>query len=262
MRRHSGSGPRRHPSDGGYPRGEETRARIVATALRVFGEQGYLQASTRRIAADAGVNPPALQYYFGSKEGLHRACAQHIIDRVSAILSPALTEARSVLREGRRRRASAALCGLLDAMADGLLAAGAESWSRFIARGKVDGAGPAMDMLRERIGRPLMGTASELIAVATQRPVADEVTRLRACAILGQVSTFYANRENTLAAMNWSQLDARRLLLIKAVVREHTRAALRARVRTPSPPRTKTPRRPRVRIEPAAGRAQLRPSDL
>ena len=90
-------GPRRHPSDGGYARGEETRARIIATALRVFGEQGYLQASTRGIAADASVNPPALQYYFGSKEGLHRACAQHIIDRVSRILTPALGEAREAL---------------------------------------------------------------------------------------------------------------------------------------------------------------------
>ena len=119
-------GPRRHPSDGGYARGEETRARIIATALRVFGEQGYLQASTRGIAADARVNPPALQYYFGSKEGLHRACAQHIIDRVSRILTPALGEAREALRAHNPRRARAALIGLLDAMADGLLAAGAE----------------------------------------------------------------------------------------------------------------------------------------
>jgi TetR/AcrR family transcriptional regulator, regulator of cefoperazone and chloramphenicol sensitivity len=240
-------GPRRHPSGGGYARGEETRARIIATALRAFGQKGYLQASTRAIAAEAGVNPPALQYYFGSKEGLHRACAQHIIDRVSAILAPALSEARRALRAGARHRARTALIGLLDAMADGLLATGAESWSRFIARGKVDGAGPAMNMLRERIGRPLTTAASELIALATQRPVEDVVTRLRACALLGQVSTFYANRENTLAAMNWTALDPPRLALIKAVVREHTRAALRASVRIPSRPRARTASRARMR---------------
>jgi AcrR family transcriptional regulator len=255
MRQH-GSGPRRHPRDGGYARGEETRARIIATALRVFGEQGYLQASTRRIAADARVNPPALQYYFGSKEGLHRACAQHIIDGVSSILAPALAEARRALRAGSRPRARSALIGLLDAVADGLLTAGAESWSRFIARGKVEGAGPAIDMIRERIGRPLITAASELVGAATQRPVDDEVTRLRACAILGQVSTFYANRENTLATLNWAGLDARRLALIKAVVREHTRAALRARVQAPSTPHTKLRARPRVRLAPR-DRAQL-----
>jgi TetR/AcrR family transcriptional regulator, regulator of cefoperazone and chloramphenicol sensitivity len=250
-------GPRRHPSDGGYARGEETRARIIATALRVFGEQGYLQASTRGIAADARVNPPALQYYFGSKEGLHRACAQHIIDRVSRILKPALDEAREALSARNPRRARAALIGLLDAMADGLVAAGAESWSRFIARGKVDGAGPAMDMIRERIGRPLMGAATELVAAATQQAPGDDVTRLRACALLGQVSTFYANRENTLAAMNWSTLDANRLSLIKAVVREHTRAALRVPVRLPSSRKVKPPARARARLEARNERAQL-----
>ena len=242
-------GPRRHPSDGGYARGEETRARIIATALRVFGEQGYLQASTRGIASDARVNPPALQYYFGSKEGLHRACAQHIIDRVSRILAPALGEARRALGARSPRQARAALIGLLDAMADGLVAAGAESWSRFIARGKVDGAGPAMDMIRERIGRPLMAAATQLVAVATQQAPEDDVTRLRACALLGQVSTFYANRENTLAAMNWTTLDAKRLSLIKAVVREHTRAALRLRVNAPSGRQSKAPTRSRARLD-------------
>jgi hypothetical protein len=71
--------------------------------------------------------------------------------------------------------------------------------------------------------------------------VSDDVTRLRACALLGQVSTFYANRENTLAAMNWSTLDAKRLSLIKAVVREHTRAALRVQVNRPSSRQAKAP---------------------
>jgi len=42
------------PRGRGYARGEETRARIVTTALRVFGEEGFNKASTRQIAADAG----------------------------------------------------------------------------------------------------------------------------------------------------------------------------------------------------------------
>ncbi len=231
--RNEGRAPRRHPQEGGYTRGEETRARIIAAALQVFGEQGYVQASTRQIAASAAVNPPALQYYFDSKEGLHRACAQHIIDRVQVILSPALNRAHEAIRAKNRKRALESLCGLLDAMADGLIAAGSESWSRFIARGKADGAGPAMGMLRERIGAPLMEAITQLIAVATGTRVearSDDVTRLRACAILGQVNTFYANRENTLAAMNWPEFDDERLALIKSVIRQHTCAALNANV--------------------------------
>jgi AcrR family transcriptional regulator len=222
----------RHPEDGGYPRGEETRARIVAAALRVFGEEGFSKASTRQIAADAEVNPPALQYYFGGKEGLHRACAQFIIDRVMSIVSPALTAAREIKKQAPRDQAIEALCGLLDAMADGLVAAGSESWSRFITRGKADGAGPAMGMLRQNIGMPIMLTAAHLIALATDDAPADEVTRIKAAAILGQVSTFLTNRESTLEALKWPDFDAQRLQLIKTVVREHTRAILSARVRT------------------------------
>jgi AcrR family transcriptional regulator len=60
----------RHSVTGGYTRGEETRARIIAAAMRLFGEKGYEAASTRDIAAAAGVNAPALQYYFDKKEGV------------------------------------------------------------------------------------------------------------------------------------------------------------------------------------------------
>jgi TetR/AcrR family transcriptional regulator, regulator of cefoperazone and chloramphenicol sensitivity len=222
----------RHPEDGGYPRGEETRARIVAAALRVFGEEGFSKASTRRIAADAEVNPPALQYYFGGKEGLHRACAQFIIDRVMSIVSPALTAARDIKKHASRDQAIEALCALLDAMADGLVAAGSESWSRFITRGKADGAGPAMGMLRQNIGMPIMLAVAQLIAIATDDAPADEVTRIKAAAILGQVSTFLTNRESTLEALKWPDFDAQRLQLIKTVVREHTRAILSTRART------------------------------
>jgi AcrR family transcriptional regulator len=162
---------RRHPEDGGYARGEETRARIITTALRVFGEEGFNKASTRRIATDAGVNPPALQYYFGGKEGLHRACAQFIIDRVMTIVAPALLEARQMKRRAQRGRAIEVLCALLDAMADGLIAAGSEGWSRFITRGKADGAGPAMGMLRQNIGMPIMLAVAQLMVRAHTRAI-------------------------------------------------------------------------------------------
>ena len=57
----------RHAIDGGYQRGEETRARIVDAALALFGEYGFDGASTRDIAERAGVNAPAIGYYFDNK---------------------------------------------------------------------------------------------------------------------------------------------------------------------------------------------------
>ncbi|HEX4049498.1 MAG TPA: CerR family C-terminal domain-containing protein [Steroidobacteraceae bacterium] len=218
--------PRRHPRKGGYARGEETRARIIATALQIFGDQGYDQASTRQIAASAGVNPPALQYYFDSKEGLYRACVQTILDRVLEVLAPSMQRAQAVIRARTRSGALEALLGLLDALADALVAAGAEAWSRFIARGKADGSVPAMTMIRERVSTPLRVTVCELIGLILREPSDSEQTRLRGLTIMGQVSMCHANRQGTLAALGWQQFDARGIAAMKAVVRAHTTAAL------------------------------------
>ncbi|HTY48776.1 MAG TPA: CerR family C-terminal domain-containing protein [Steroidobacteraceae bacterium] len=197
----------------------------MSAALRVFGEQGYRQASTRRIAASAGVNPPALQYYFGGKEGLHRACGQHIIDQVSALLSPAIEAARAV-RAGDRPRAVEGLCALMTAMLSGLALPGSESWSRFVNRSKADEEGPALAMFHECLFMPLLEAAVRLVGIATARPGTDPVVRLRTHALLGQVTSIYPNRALILKSLNWSQFDARALELIERVVIEHTRAAL------------------------------------
>jgi AcrR family transcriptional regulator len=50
-----------------------TRARIIKAAARVFAEHGYEGASIRSIVTKADVNQAAINYHFGSKEGLYRA---------------------------------------------------------------------------------------------------------------------------------------------------------------------------------------------
>jgi TetR/AcrR family transcriptional regulator, regulator of cefoperazone and chloramphenicol sensitivity len=53
--------------------GEESRERLLRTALRLFAEKGYEKTSTREIAGAAGANIGAISYYFGDKAGLYRA---------------------------------------------------------------------------------------------------------------------------------------------------------------------------------------------
>ena len=109
-------GPRRSPSEGGYARGQETRLRIIETAIPLFARLGFENTSTREIAAEAGVNPPALQYYFDSKEGLYRACAEHIADLVTELLNPELDRAERLLRDGEPPQALIeGYCGLIAA---------------------------------------------------------------------------------------------------------------------------------------------------
>lgn len=51
-------------------RGEETRARIIETALRLFRERGYDETTMRLIAEEAGVALGNAYYYFRSKDHL------------------------------------------------------------------------------------------------------------------------------------------------------------------------------------------------
>src|ERR1035438_3362606 len=48
----------------------DTRIKILDTAERLFGEEGYQPVSLRHITAAAGVNLAAIHYHFGSKEEL------------------------------------------------------------------------------------------------------------------------------------------------------------------------------------------------
>src|ERR1700754_3674601 len=89
---------RRSP-DGGYARGDETRHRIFDAAVELFGEYGFDGASTRDIAARAGVNAPALQYYFENKEGVYRACVEALADEAWKTFGPAIEHAQQVLEE-------------------------------------------------------------------------------------------------------------------------------------------------------------------
>jgi AcrR family transcriptional regulator len=222
VRRHT-KVPRRHPPDGGYARGEETRGHIITAALHAFAEDGYTRASTRSIAASAGVNPPALQYYFGGKEGLHRACAQQIIDRAHQVLAQPYALAQSALASGDRDEAVEALANIFDALIDGLKAVKTQSWIRFMARAQADRSEPAVGMIRKGIGIPMIGITAQLIGVITHRDPAAELTRLRACTLLGMVSHLCTHRDQTLTMMQWPRLTQQRLALIKSVVREYTR---------------------------------------
>src|SRR2546430_9355073 len=53
-----------------------TREKIIKAASRAFARNGYEGASIRAIVAEADVNQAAINYHFGSKEGLYRAVLQ------------------------------------------------------------------------------------------------------------------------------------------------------------------------------------------
>ncbi|CAG0997331.1 HTH-type transcriptional dual regulator CecR [Methylophilaceae bacterium] len=53
--------------------GKATKANLLEVAGRVFAEHGYVAASGKEVCELAGTNLAAINYYFGSKDGLYEA---------------------------------------------------------------------------------------------------------------------------------------------------------------------------------------------
>src|SRR5688572_31125939 len=96
-------------------RGAQARQALIRAAVEVFGESGLEAATTREIAQRAQHNIAAIAYYFGGKEGLYLAVAQHIVEVIMARIGPAMDEAEAFLKEKRSgEKALAYLIRLLE----------------------------------------------------------------------------------------------------------------------------------------------------
>jgi AcrR family transcriptional regulator len=221
-------GPRRRPLGGGYARGDETRTRIIEAALRRFGEDGYARASTRQIAQEAGVNPPALQYYFENKEGLHFACAEYLCEHFRAAMQESYSRAEQI-DQNHASAALDALCGILDALADYLFDTSEKTdWSAFMARGQGDdGNETGYRLLKKTVSEELHGHCFRLVGWIIGMPPAEPQVRVQTLAILGQLMVFHLSRSNALDRLNWQDFHGPRLQMLKEIVRAQTRAALR-----------------------------------
>tara|TARA_R110001599_G_scaffold197453_1_gene394079 strand:- start:136 stop:633 length:498 start_codon:yes stop_codon:yes gene_type:complete len=148
----------------GYAKGEETRARILDVALTAFGNSGFSGVTTREIAKQAGVNLPALTYYFGNKRGLYLACAHAIVASYRNGMAPVaevyyatlrspliVEEARSLLK-----RLSAELARFL------LSTPGAQNPALFVQR-EIASPGPAFEILYAELWRPGIELVTNLI---------------------------------------------------------------------------------------------------
>jgi TetR/AcrR family transcriptional regulator len=138
-----------------------TQERIVSAALDLFSERGFDGASTREIAARAGVTQPLLHYHFKSKDELWRAA----VDDLFVTLGRAMTGRMEGLR------------GVDDVTVTRLLVREFISFSarnpqlhRIITQEcKVDG--PRMDWLVERHIRPLYEATTARLAALVEEGV-------------------------------------------------------------------------------------------
>lgn len=202
---------------GSYAKSADTRRAILDAAIAAFAESGLDGASTRAIAAVAGVNQPALNYHFGSKQGLYRACAEAIVDNFADFMAEATGPAVGFLSQGGHDPAQARV--LLGQVMDGLvdtLVAGDDSpvWAGFVAR-EMNAPGDAFAIFYERLWQPGTELAAQLIHAGRGRGSDLEAARLDALMLIANLVAFTSGRRVTKAIMDWKTIGPEQLAAVR-----------------------------------------------
>ena len=75
----------------------DLRERVLDAAIACYTRQGIAATSLRSIAAEAGVNPALLHYYFGDKEQLREAViAERVLPAFSTLREPVMAAGEDV----------------------------------------------------------------------------------------------------------------------------------------------------------------------
>jgi AcrR family transcriptional regulator len=230
------TGARRRKTDSGYARGEETRARIIRTALDLFGQHGFDGVSTRDIAAHAGVPAPSLQYYFENKEGLYAACIEDIQLAAMNAVGPALETLDGLMEsDASDEKIIDGYCSALDGLADFLFGSpDATSRALFITRRIMPSKSTiAKSDLSKATGPRLHDRCAKIIARLSHGAMPEDEIRMTAVAVVGQLFTFHFTRDHFKVFLGFDDITAERLASLKQIVRRHTTLLLKACKRKP-----------------------------
>jgi AcrR family transcriptional regulator len=211
----------------GKSRSDDVRVKLIEAAIEIFGRHGFEGASTRELSRMAGVNQQAIPYYFGGKQGLYLAVADHIADRLKTLVGP--VGARIGLRLAAHHapkdgaplepaEARALLVELLETMAGVLVNEEAASWARFIVREQMEPT-DAFERIYEKIMARLIEAARGLVAAIVHEDPGSEAVRLRAIALIGQVLVFRVAHAAVMRQLSWQKIGAREFDAIREVIR-------------------------------------------
>jgi len=211
------------PAFGRYPCGEETRQRIIDTAVEIFGRQGFSGTSTRDIAVAAGIKTPAIQYYFGSKLGLYDACIEKLTATAAQRITPELEHCRAVVAAGAPLdRIVAALCRVQDCLIDSFFDEyEGHAIHRLLAWEDVENTLSASDtLMKERIGRPIFETFRAAVVCVMSPPALPSEVEIQAMALMGISMIFHTNRNRVLDLIKQPGFSEDVLRTLKHVARQ------------------------------------------
>lgn len=203
------------------------KERLLEAGLDIFGKHGYEAATTRMIAAQAGVNISAIPYYFGGKEGLYHAVVASIVTGMQQVSGELRTtmESESFTGEAGRELALHTIEKFIITMISFLVGSPyGQRVSRIILREQMYPSS-AYDIVFSGFMEPVLAAISRLIMVMG-KAASIEQAKLMAMTIFGQVLVFRVARETVVRALDYRGYTEDELEKIRNIIITHTRAVL------------------------------------
>ena len=147
------------------PSADATRERILAAALDLFSERSFEGATTREIAARAGVTQPLLNYHFRSKDELWRAAVDGLFEK--------LTDVLAARQDGLRGVDELTVMRLL--VREFIFFSAEHPQVHRIITQECKTDGPRMDWLVERHIRPLYEATTQRLARLVERGLLPDI---------------------------------------------------------------------------------------
>lgn len=217
-------------------RGDATREALISAAIAVFSQDGFHAASTREIAAVAGVQQALIGYHFRGKEGLYLAVFEHIAGQLEGRLGPVIDAIEETLTKPAKVKAKGnpgdlhldLLLGMLDKMVALLVRDESAQWAQLIAREQREPT-EAFEILYGGILGRVTGVLTRLV-LSVRRGGTEADARLAVVSIMGQVLVFRVGRATVLRQLGWSTIGDKEF----AIIQTHLRASITAQLFHPN----------------------------
>ncbi len=212
-------------------RGEVSREKLVRAGVKIYSEVGFQSASTRRLAAEAGVNIAAIPYYFGSKEGLYHAVLDYVVEFYRGQLGDALARIQQAMEDPETT--GDGYMELLDEfmrlVVHFILKESPERAriSRIYIREQLDPTS-GFTRLYEGFIREMRETHEGLVAAIMGCDVHSLEVKLLSQSMIGQVMIFKSSRGTVLKHLGWTRYGEERIEAIEEIVSRNVRALMQA----------------------------------
>lgn len=205
--------------NGHEARSAETRSRMIAAAIEVFGRVGYEAASTRELAKLGQTNLSAIPYHFGGKRELYLAAAEVIADYARELMEAIVVQLDDPSTGSAGHRLEEALQRLLHIMLDD---SEPRSWTAYLARCATEND-EAFHLIYDRALAPLHKSLVRVVRAIAHNSIDDDEIRLRVSSTIAALLSFRLLRGVVLRGMNWKDLRLRNAKRIETMVRDLVR---------------------------------------